>query len=95
MAINHQLLQLNAFTATLVSIPKSDQIPYESKVSLSVQNLDSIIPVYLGNSGVNSESFGYKLLAGQTFTVDLLPGDNLYALADSSNPYVAIFAAEV
>jgi hypothetical protein len=94
MAISNQLVQLNASTKTLVSIPRANQAPYETKVSLSIQNLDRSIAVYLGTDGVNSENFGFKLLAGQTFTVDLLPGDNLYAIADSLNPLVAVFAAE-
>lgn len=94
MAINHQVVALNANTATTVSIPQANQAPYESKVSLSIQNLDSSIPVYLGADGVNSESFGFKLLAGEAFGVDLLAGDTLYAVADSGNPYVAVFAAE-
>ena len=95
MAINQQLVQLNTSTQTLVSIPMANAIPYETKVSLSIQNLDLSIAVYLGGDGVNSENFGFKLFAGQTFTVDLLPGDNLYAVSDSGNPYVAAFAAEV
>lgn len=95
MAINHQIVQTNSSNQTLVSIPQANDIPYESKVSLSIQNLDSSISVYLGGNGISSTNFGFKLLPAQTFTVDLLPGDMLYAIADSGTPKLAVFAAEV
>jgi hypothetical protein len=92
MAINHQVVALNASTATSVS---PAQAPYETRYSISVQNVDSGITVYLGASNVTSSSYGYKLLAGQSFSVDLLASDQLYAIAASGTPNVAIFAAEV
>jgi len=95
MAIAHQVVALNASTPSLVSIPLANQVVYESKASISVQNLDSGITIYLGSSSVTSSSYGYKLLAGQSFSVDLLASDQLYAIAASGTPNVAIFAAEV
>ena len=95
MAINHQIVATNATTATIVSISQANQIPYETKVSYSVTNLDPTIIIYLGSSSVTSSSYGYPLLGAQTFFVDLLPGDNLYAIAASGTPNVAVFAAEV
>lgn len=94
MAIAHKIIQLNSSTATLVSIPTSEQIAYEHKTSVSVQNIDSSLTIYLGAEGVSSSSYGYALPAGSTFTVDLLPGDKLFALASSGTPNVAIFATE-
>ena len=95
MAIAHQIVALNASTPTLVSIPLANEVAYENKASISVQNLDSGITIYLGSSSVTSSSYGYKLLAGQSFSVDLLASDQLYAIAASGTPNVAIFAAEV
>ena len=95
MAIAHQIVALNASTPALVSIPLANQVVYESKASISVQNLDSGITIYLGSSSVTSSSYGYKLLAGQSFSVDILASDQLYAIAASGTPNVAIFAAEV
>jgi hypothetical protein len=95
MAINHQIVALNSSAATAVSIPQSNQIPYETKVSYAVTNLDPTIIIYLGSSLVTSSSYGYPLLGNQTFFVDLLPGDNLYAIAASGTPNVAVFVAEV
>jgi len=95
MAINHQVVALNANTATTVSIPQANQAPYESKVSYSIQNLDTAISIYLGSSAVTSASYGFYLLPGQVYSVDLLPSDNLCAIAASGTPNVAVFAAEV
>ena len=95
MAIAHQVIALNANTATSVSIPQANQAPYESKVSYSIQNLDTGIAIYLGSSSVTSASYGFYLLPGQVYSVDLLPSDILYAIAASGTPSVAVFAAEV
>jgi hypothetical protein len=95
MAINHQIVATNASTATVVSISQANQIPYETKASYAVTNLDPTIIIYLGSSSVTSSSYGYPLLGGQTFFVDLLAGDVLYAISASGTPNVAVFAAEV
>jgi len=95
MAIAHQVVALNASTPTLVSIPLANEVAYESKASISVQNLDSAIIVYLGSSSVTTSSYGFALLAGQTYTVDLLASDQLYAISASGTPNVAVLAAEV
>jgi len=95
MTIAHQVVALNASTPTLISIPSANEAAYESKVSLSIQNLDSSIIVYLGSSSVTTSSYGFALLAGQAYTIDLLASDQLYAIAASGTPNVAVLAAEV
>ena len=95
MAINHQVVALNANTATTVSIPQANQAPYESKVSYSFQNLDASLPIYIGGSGVTTSSYGYALFAGQVYSADLLASDIIYAISASGTPSVAVFATEV
>jgi len=94
MAIVHQIVTLNSSTATLVSIPLSAEAPYETKVSLSIQNVDTSAIAYIGNQDVTSSSYGYALTAGSAVSFDLLPGDTLYAISDSGTPTVAVIAAE-
>jgi hypothetical protein len=94
MAINHQVVAVGS-SQTLISIPQANQIPYESKVSYSFQNLDATNPVFIGASGVTASVYGYALFAGQVFSADLLPGDSVYAIASAGTPNIAIFAAEV
>jgi len=95
MAIAHQIVALNSSTATLVSIPSASEVPYEHNASISVQNLDSAIIVYLGSSSVTTSSYGFALLAGQTYMIDLLASDQIYAISASGTPNVAVLAAEV
>jgi len=95
MAIAHQVVALNASTPTLVSISLANEVAYESKASISVQNLDPVITVYLGSSLVTTSAYGFALLAGQTYTIDLLASDQIYAISASGTPNVAVLAAEV
>jgi len=95
MAIATQIVAVSSSTPTLVSIPQANEAPYEVKSSFSIQNLDSSITVYLGGSSVTSSNFGYQLLPGADYTGDFLPSDQLYAIAASGTPNVAVLAAEV
>ena len=54
-----------------------------SGVDITIQNLDSIHPIYIGGQGVSSNDFGYKLAAGNAISFELPGNDSLYAYADN------------
>jgi hypothetical protein len=45
---------------------------------------------YLGNANVTNLEFGHKLYPGQSFTIEMATGDDLWAVADTGVK-VAIF----
>jgi hypothetical protein len=94
MAIAQQIVTLNSSTATLVTISKAQQANYETRVSTSFQNLDGSIDIYLGNSDVTNSSYGYIIHAGASISLDLLPGDEIYAIAPAGTPRIAVLALE-
>jgi len=94
MAVAHQIVTLNSSTATLVTIPKAQEANYETRVSTSFQNLDGSIDIYIGNANVTSSSYGYILHAGASISLDLLPGDEVYAIAPTGTPRIAVLALE-
>lgn len=81
--LQHQLITLSS-TATILSIPSLNEIENSRQLVISVQNLDSQAYVYLGDSTVTSSSYGYRIDPGQTFTADLRPSEELYAVGSSS-----------
>jgi hypothetical protein len=93
MSLSHSLVTLST-TAQIISIAAEDEIPYANELSISVQNTDASIVVYLGGTGVTSSSYGYKLLPGTVFTADISPNDELYAVAASGTPNVAIIKVQ-
>jgi hypothetical protein len=93
MSLSHTLKTLST-TAQIISIAPADEIAYASTLTISVQNTDDTIVVYLGGSGVTSSNYGYKLLPGITFAADLAPDDELYAVAASGTPKVAIIKVQ-
>lgn len=93
MSLSHSLKTLST-TAQLISLAAEDEIPYASQLTMSVQNTDESIVVYLGDAGVTSTSYGYKLIPGTIFTADLSPDDELYAVAASGTPKVAIIRVQ-
>jgi len=95
MALAHQIVALNSSTATLVSIPSASEVPYEHNASISVQNLDSSATVFLGDSTITTSSYGYALLPGASISFDLLADDQLFAIASTGTPNVAVLATEV
>jgi hypothetical protein len=47
--------------------------------------------VYLGGEGVTTSSYGYELLGGTSFSVELQDDEKLYAVVASSTQTVNIF----
>lgn len=54
-----------------------------SGVDITIQNLDSSNPIYLGGENVNSSDFGYRLSAGSAWSIELPGTDAIYAYSDN------------
>lgn len=93
MTLSHALVALNASTATIVTVPFSQEQDYSQSLNISVQNVGSV-NVYLGSSTVTSSSYGYLLVPNAVFTADLLPNDEIYAISASSTPSVAVIKVQ-
>ena len=94
MAIATQVVTLNSSTPTLISIPVASETPYEHNAATTIQNIDGSITIFIGNSTVSSTSYGFALTYGQAVAFDLNPDDQLYAIAASGSPKVAVLAVE-
>jgi hypothetical protein len=52
--------------------------------TISVQNTDASAPLYIGNESVTVTEYGIKLFAGQIWSADLKPDDQVYAVGTST-----------
>lgn len=52
--------------------------------TISIQNTDLSVPLYIGNQSVTASSYGIKLAPGQMWSADLGPNDKLYAVGSST-----------
>ena len=95
MALTHSVIALNASTATLLNNDPAVTVGPETRNtwqygSVSIQNTDASIVVYVGASNVTSTSYGVALAAGASITLDSLsPSEKVYAIAASGTPKVA------
>jgi hypothetical protein len=69
-------------TSTAQEITIDDMI--DTANTISVQNTDASAPVYIGNESVTSSNYGIKLSAGQIWSADLGPNDQLYSVGTST-----------
>jgi hypothetical protein len=69
-------------TSTAQEITINDMI--DTANTISVQNTDASAPVYIGNELVTSSNYGIKLSAGQIWSADLGPDDQVYAVGTST-----------
>jgi hypothetical protein len=69
-------------TSTAQELTINDDI--DTANTISVQNTDASAPVYIGNHSVTSSSYGIKLAAGQIWSADLAPNDEVYAVGTST-----------
>jgi hypothetical protein len=90
MSIAHQLVTLSNSTPTILTVPFASEPDYSQSLSISIQNLDSSKYAYIGNSGVSSSSYGFRLSPGQSVSFDLAPQDELYAVCSDTSMQVAV-----
>lgn len=83
--ITTQSLILNSTPQNLVV-----QDAIKESISLAVQNTHETAYAYLGDSSVSSSNYGFRLKPGATFSVDLNPYDEMYAVGDSGSTVAVI-----
>ena len=86
MATYHEIVTLS--DTTPVELTPEGKV--HSGLDLTVQNLDEEAIVYLGAEDVSSTSYGFKLLPGAGFSIELNPRDELYAISDTDDSEVAL-----
>ena len=69
-------------TSTAQEITIDDSI--DTANTISVQNTDATAAIYIGNESVTSSNYGIKLSAGQIWSADLGPNDQLFAVGTST-----------
>jgi hypothetical protein len=69
-------------TSTAQELTINDDI--DTANTISVQNTDASAPIYIGNASVTSSNYGIKLAAGQIWSADLAPNDQLFAVGTST-----------
>jgi hypothetical protein len=69
-------------TSTAQELTIDDSI--DTANTISVQNTDASAPIYIGNQSVTSSNYGIKLAAGQIWSADLAPNDQIYAVGTST-----------
>ena len=59
--------------------------------TISIQVPASGATVYLGGAGVTTTSYGYELLEGTSFSVELQQGEQVFGVVASSTQTVNVF----
>ena len=86
MATYHDLLTLSNTAATELTPPGK----VHSGLDLTIQNVHATANVYIGASDVTASNYGYKLEAGDAFSVELNPRDQLFAISDTNESPLAL-----
>ena len=86
MATYHNLLTLSNTTAT--ELTPAGKV--HSGLDLTIQNVHATANVYIGASDVTASDYGYKLEAGDAFSVELNPRDQLFAISDTDESPLAL-----
>ena len=81
----HALTTLSNTTATRLT-PNG----IHSGLDLTIQNVHASAVVYLGGEGVTSSNYGFKLIAGNAWSIELSGVDAIYAITDTNNSKVAV-----
>ena len=85
MALKHAQVTVGT-TATLLSSASAGR----DGQSVLVQNPTGGVNVYIGGAGVTTTDYGYLLLAGSAFAIDLQNGEGIYGVVASSTQAVGV-----
>lgn len=85
MATSHSIISLSNSTATLVSTAG-----VHSGEDITIQNIDATAIVYIGGEGVTASDFGFKIVPGGAWSVELPGNDQIYAISNTNGSDVAI-----
>ena len=85
MATYHELLTLSNSTPTELT-PGANH----SGLDLTVQNVDDTAVFYVGGTGVTASDYGFKIVPGSAFSIELNPDDQLYAISDTNESNAAV-----
>jgi hypothetical protein len=85
MAITHERVSIG-ITPTQVS----SNFGGKDGQTVSVQNPAGGATVYLGGDGVTTTSYGYALVAGSDFSVEMQDGEKLFGVVASSTQTVNV-----
>lgn len=80
MAISHQRVTVTSSTATQIS---SDYAGKDGQ-TVSVQNPEGGSAVYLGGVDVTTSVYGFELVAGATFSIEMQDGEKLFAIGSAT-----------
>lgn len=86
MAVSHERVTVGT-TATQVT---SDADGRDGQ-TISIQVPSGGATVFLGGAGVTTASYGFELLAGASFSVELQQGEKVFAVVASSTQTVNVF----
>lgn len=83
--VTHSLITLSDSTASLVS-------PFgtHSGVDITIQNVNASGYIYVGNSTVSEENYGYRVLPNHAISIELNGKSSLYVVASVNGMKVAI-----
>lgn len=61
-----------------------------SGMDITLQNVSELATIYIGGEEVSSTDYGFRLLPGQAFSIELPGLDALYVVASSTDASLAI-----
>ena len=85
MALTHAQVSVGS-TATLLSATGAGR----DGQTVLVQNPTAGQSVYIGGTGVTTASYGFLLLAGTAFAIELQDGEGIYGVVASSTQTVGV-----
>jgi hypothetical protein len=85
MAVTHNLVTLNNSTQTAVSVTGD-----HSGRDITIQNISDTATIYIGGDGVSTSNYGYRILPGAAWSVELRFGEVIYAVSSASSSQAAV-----
>lgn len=64
-------------------------------MDITIQNIDEEAVVYIGGKNVTTQNYGFRLIPGAAWSVELPPRDNLYAISGTEGSKIAVLSVSL
>jgi len=66
-----------------------------SGMDITIQNVDETLNIYVGSSDVTTTNYGYRIMPGHAFSVELSGMDDLYLVSDAIGQFAAVLKVKL
>ena len=85
----------NIYTLSASEATRITPFGAHSGMDITIQNINNVGMLYIGNENVSTSEFGYRLLPSHAFSIELPSLDDLWLIAETDGLQAAVLTTSL